>query len=213
MFMKLETESGSAGTWSVTVDEPGVGELDVARRSLAVAPAQNAAAEDRFVKSQRTLDVGNGEKMCDGDAFLRRHLIAFLPNLYFAHERLSLGNDEQNSVKAATVPQQACDALVFWACSRCRRDSTRLPISAAMLRHRRAFQNQHVAQRKLIGDGARKRPRRVAARIGMDDLPLALQLRQAMQMKMDRQPQHLPDFRVVEGAIRRKGMSGTHENI
>ena len=33
--------------------------------------------EDRFVKSKRSFDVGDGEKVCDGNAVLRRHLIGF----------------------------------------------------------------------------------------------------------------------------------------
>ena len=46
-------------------------------RAAAVASAQYATSEDRFVKSQRSLDVGDGEKVRDGKPVLRRHLIAF----------------------------------------------------------------------------------------------------------------------------------------
>ena len=58
-------------------EEPGVRDLDVPRRAFAVASAQNAASEDLFVKSKRSFDVGDGEKVCDGKPILRRHLIAF----------------------------------------------------------------------------------------------------------------------------------------
>ena len=101
--MKLLTKSGLAGTLSVTVglsgvgpppgvdQEPRVRDLDVPRRAFAVAPAQNATSEDFFVKSKRSLDVGDGEKMCDGDPILRRHLIGLLLDLYFAHGQLLFG--------------------------------------------------------------------------------------------------------------------------
>ena len=101
--MKLLTKSGLAGTLSVTdglsgvgpppgVDEePRVRDLDVPRRAFAVAPAQNATSEDRFVKSKRSLDVGDGEKVCDGNPIVGRHLIGFLLDLYFAHGRLLFG--------------------------------------------------------------------------------------------------------------------------
>jgi hypothetical protein len=102
--MKLLTKSGLAGTLSVTVgfvgrwttpgvdEQPGVRDLDVPRRAFAVAPAQNAASEDRFVKSKRSLDVGDGEKVCDGKPVLRRHLIDFLFDLYLAGGRLQFGH-------------------------------------------------------------------------------------------------------------------------
>ena len=41
-------------------------------------PAQNAAPKDLFVKSSRSFDVGDGDKVCDSDPILRGHLIAFL---------------------------------------------------------------------------------------------------------------------------------------
>src|SRR5271170_2341059 len=71
-------------------NEPRVRDLEVTRRALAIASAQNATTEDRFVKSKRSLDIGDGEKVCDGDAFLRRHLIAFLLDLYLVHRRLRM---------------------------------------------------------------------------------------------------------------------------
>jgi hypothetical protein len=100
--MKLLTKSGLAGALSVTVGLPGVGpppgltrshvrDLDVSRRAFAVAPAQNATSEDFFVKSKRSLNVSDGEKVCDGDPLLRWHLIGFLLDLYFAHRRLLFG--------------------------------------------------------------------------------------------------------------------------
>src|SRR5271156_5007267 len=73
-------------------DEPRVGDLEVARRAALVASAVDAAAEDRFVKSKRSLDVGDGEKVRDGNPVLRRHLIGFLVNLYLAHGRLQFGS-------------------------------------------------------------------------------------------------------------------------
>jgi hypothetical protein len=38
-----------------------------------VASAENATSEDRFVKSKRSLDVGDGEEVCDGKPILRPH--------------------------------------------------------------------------------------------------------------------------------------------
>ena len=68
--------------------KPRVRDLDVPRRAAAVASAQNATPEDRFVKSKRSLDVGDGEKVCDAKPILRRHLIAFLLDLYLVHRQL-----------------------------------------------------------------------------------------------------------------------------
>ena len=72
-------------------NEPRVRDLDVPRRAAAVAFAQNATSEDRFVKSSRSFDVGDGEKVCDGKPILRRHLIGFLLDLYLVHRRLQFG--------------------------------------------------------------------------------------------------------------------------
>src|SRR4029077_17882141 len=47
-------------------------------------------SEDRFEPS-RSFDVGDGEKMCDGEPVLRWHLIAFLLDLYLVHRRLLFG--------------------------------------------------------------------------------------------------------------------------
>ena len=47
-------------------DEPRVRELDVPRRAAAVASAQYATSEDRFVKASRSFDVGDGQEVCDG---------------------------------------------------------------------------------------------------------------------------------------------------
>src|SRR6516225_8966714 len=96
IFMKLLTESGSAGTLSVTDGLSGVGPPLTLTMSHVFAIwmyprrayAQNAAPEDRFVKSSRSFDVGDGEKICDGKPILRRHLIAFLPDLHLVHRRL-----------------------------------------------------------------------------------------------------------------------------
>jgi hypothetical protein len=43
----------------------------VPRRTLAVASAQNAAAEDFFIKISRSVDVGDGDEMCDGEPVAR----------------------------------------------------------------------------------------------------------------------------------------------
>src|ERR1700722_15045379 len=69
-------------------NEPRVRDLEVTRRALAIPSAQNATTEDRFVKSKRSLDVGDGDEVRDGNPILRRHLIGFLLNLYLAHGRL-----------------------------------------------------------------------------------------------------------------------------
>ena len=58
--------------------------LDVPRRAYA----QNATPKDRFVKSSRSFDVGDGEKVCDAKSILRRHVITFLLDLYLVHKRL-----------------------------------------------------------------------------------------------------------------------------
>ena len=98
--MKLLTLSGSAGTLSVTDGLSGVGPpptltmshvfaIWMYRRAAAVASAQNATSEDRFVKFSGSFDVGHGEKVRDGKSILRRHLIAFLLDLHLVHRRLS----------------------------------------------------------------------------------------------------------------------------
>jgi hypothetical protein len=86
--------------------EPSVRDLDVPWRAAAVASAQNATSEDLFIKSKRSLDVGDGEKVCDGKSILRRHLIAFLVDLYLAHRRLQFGY-------AITLFPQICLAECF----------------------------------------------------------------------------------------------------
>jgi hypothetical protein len=72
-------------------DKPHIRDLDVSWQAVAVAFAQNAAAEDPFVEASRSVDVDDGEKERDGKPILRRHLIAFLLDLYLAHERLQFG--------------------------------------------------------------------------------------------------------------------------
>src|SRR5262249_55967079 len=71
-------------------DEPRVRDPEVPRRAPAVASAQNYPSEDRLVKSKRSFDVGDGDKVRDGKPILRRHLIAFLLDLYLVHRRLHL---------------------------------------------------------------------------------------------------------------------------
>jgi hypothetical protein len=51
--------------------EPRIRDLNVRRRALAVASAQNATAEDLFIEASRPVNVGDGEKMCDADPLPR----------------------------------------------------------------------------------------------------------------------------------------------
>ena len=76
------------GTAPGIYNEPRVRDLDVTRRAIAIAPAQNESSENRFVKSKRSLHVGDSEKVRDGNPILRRHLIGLLLDLYLAHGRL-----------------------------------------------------------------------------------------------------------------------------
>src|SRR5690242_13978706 len=55
-------------------NHPDIRKLKVPRR-VAVTQAQNASTEDFFVVPSRSLDVGDGEKMCDAHPFSRGHLI------------------------------------------------------------------------------------------------------------------------------------------
>jgi hypothetical protein len=48
-------------------NEPRIGDLNVPGCTLAVASAQNAAAEDLFVEISRSIDVGDGNKKCDDE--------------------------------------------------------------------------------------------------------------------------------------------------
>ena len=86
-----------SGTLSVTVGLSGVGppptltrsqvfaNLNVRRRAVAVASAQNATAEDLLIEASRPVDVGDGEKMCDREPLPRGHLIALPFDLYRVH--------------------------------------------------------------------------------------------------------------------------------
>src|SRR6202030_4837284 len=65
-------------------NHPDIRKLKV-RRRVAVTHGQNASAEDLFVVASRSLDVGDGEKMCDGEPLARGHLIALLFDLYRGH--------------------------------------------------------------------------------------------------------------------------------
>src|ERR1700688_1173487 len=65
-------------------NHPDIRKLKVGRR-VAVTHGQNASTEDLFVVASRSLDIGDGEKMRDGDPFARGHLIALLFHLYGAH--------------------------------------------------------------------------------------------------------------------------------
>src|SRR5271170_3505795 len=66
-------------------NEPRIRDLNVPRRTLAIASAQNATAEDPFIEIGRSVDVGDGDKMCDGEPVVRGHLIVLLVDLYAAH--------------------------------------------------------------------------------------------------------------------------------
>src|ERR1700733_15296404 len=65
--------------------QPGIRKLNVRGRAFGVAAAQNATAEDLLIKASRPVDVGDGEKMCDGEPLARGHLIALLFYLYRVH--------------------------------------------------------------------------------------------------------------------------------
>jgi hypothetical protein len=52
-------------------NQPRLRDLNVPRRTLAVASAQNAAAEDLFLKISRSVDVGDGDEMCDREPVAR----------------------------------------------------------------------------------------------------------------------------------------------
>ena len=102
IFIKLLTESGSAGTLSVTDGLSGVGPPPTLTMSQcsqfgctparpAVASAQNATSEDRFVKSSRSFDVGDGKKVRDGKPICRGHRSLVLLDLYLVHRRLQFG--------------------------------------------------------------------------------------------------------------------------
>ena len=69
-------------------NKPRVRDLDVTRRAFAIASTLNATSEHRFVKSKRSRDVGDGNKVRDGNPVLRRHLIDFLLDLRLVGSRL-----------------------------------------------------------------------------------------------------------------------------
>src|SRR5579862_3312061 len=68
-------------------NHPDIRELQVGRR-VAVTHGQYAGAEDLFVVASRSLDIGDGQKVCDADPFPRGHLIALLFDLYRVHQWL-----------------------------------------------------------------------------------------------------------------------------
>jgi hypothetical protein len=49
-------------------------DLNMPRRTLGVASAQNAAAEDLFIRISRSVDVGDGDEMCHGEPVARGHI-------------------------------------------------------------------------------------------------------------------------------------------
>jgi hypothetical protein len=62
-------------------NEPGIRDLNVPGRALAVASAQNAAAENLFIEIRRSINVSDGDKKRDGEPVAWGHLIALLLDL------------------------------------------------------------------------------------------------------------------------------------
>src|SRR5271165_4476828 len=95
IFIKLLTESGSAGTLSVTDGLSGVGPPPTLTRSHVFAIWMYCTLARRccrlcsecdlrrpFRKIEPIVRCGDGKKVCDGKSILRRHLIDFLIDLY-----------------------------------------------------------------------------------------------------------------------------------
>jgi hypothetical protein len=70
---------------TVTDNQPDVRDLDVPRRALAVASAQNTTAGDHFIEANRSVYIGDGEKLCHRESVTRWRLMAFLLDSYDAH--------------------------------------------------------------------------------------------------------------------------------
>jgi hypothetical protein len=51
-------------------DEPGIRDLNVPGSTLAVASAQDAAAENLIIELGRSIDVSDGNKKCDSEPVL-----------------------------------------------------------------------------------------------------------------------------------------------
>ena len=49
-------------------NEPGIRDLGVPGRALAVASAENAATKNLFVEISRSIDVGDNDKLCNGES-------------------------------------------------------------------------------------------------------------------------------------------------
>ena len=62
-------------------NQPRIRDLNVPGRALAVASAQNAAAEDLCIEISRSIDVGDSNKKRDGEPVDGRHLIGLLFDL------------------------------------------------------------------------------------------------------------------------------------
>ena len=54
-------------------------------RTVAVASAQNASAEDRFIEANRSADIGDSEKLRHRESVARGHLIVLLLDVYRGH--------------------------------------------------------------------------------------------------------------------------------
>ncbi len=66
-------------------NQPRVRDLNVPRRALAIASAQNAATEDLLIKIDRSIDVGDGDEMRNDKPVARRHLVALWFDWCAAH--------------------------------------------------------------------------------------------------------------------------------
>src|ERR1700722_16474567 len=83
--------------------EPGIRDLNVPRRALDIPPAQNATAEDRFVEAKRSVDIGDGEKMRDGEPVSGGHLIVLLFDVCAVHGRLQFRGGARRAGGRASV--------------------------------------------------------------------------------------------------------------
>jgi hypothetical protein len=56
-------------------DQPGIRDLNVPGRALAVTSAENVSAANLFVKICRSVDVGDSDEVGDGEPVMRRHRV------------------------------------------------------------------------------------------------------------------------------------------
>src|SRR5580698_5535460 len=74
----LRASSLAEDRWLVEVE---VCDLNVPGRTLAVASAQSATTKDFLIKTSRSIDVSDGDKMGDGEPVAGRHLITLFFDL------------------------------------------------------------------------------------------------------------------------------------